>query len=162
MDPDDPERKQLRRDLAESHGNLGAFAMDLGRPPMAYAGLVPTVARRDGYPLGVPASDDRAFAPMSKAATVALLSARNGARQVAQPSPVGLGRTTFEVRPEGVVRTRFHARFPPSWSTVCTIPATAHGAPPGALPAAFPTASPSAAQAEAAARRPASSGAMAS
>lgn len=32
MGPDDPERKQLRRDLAESHSNLGAFAMDLGRP----------------------------------------------------------------------------------------------------------------------------------
>lgn len=32
MGPDDPERKQLCRDLAESHSNLGAFAMDLGRP----------------------------------------------------------------------------------------------------------------------------------
>lgn len=30
-DQDDPERKQLLRDVAESHGNLGAFCMDLGR-----------------------------------------------------------------------------------------------------------------------------------
>lgn len=30
-DHDDPERKQLLRDLAESHSNLGALSMDLGR-----------------------------------------------------------------------------------------------------------------------------------
>jgi len=29
---DDPERKQLMRDVAESHNNLGALSMDLGRP----------------------------------------------------------------------------------------------------------------------------------
>lgn len=32
MSADHPERKQLLRDLAESHGNLGALSMDLGRP----------------------------------------------------------------------------------------------------------------------------------
>jgi tetratricopeptide (TPR) repeat protein len=31
-DDDDPEKKQILRDVAESHGNLGALSMDLGRP----------------------------------------------------------------------------------------------------------------------------------
>ena len=35
MDADDPERRQLLRDLAESHNNLGALQMDLGRPAEA-------------------------------------------------------------------------------------------------------------------------------
>lgn len=35
MDADDPERRQLLRDLAESYNNLGALRMDLGRPGQA-------------------------------------------------------------------------------------------------------------------------------
>ena len=37
MPADHPERRQLRRDIAESHGNLGALSMDLGRPREAAA-----------------------------------------------------------------------------------------------------------------------------
>ena len=34
-DDEDPERRQLLRDVAESHGNQGALSMDLGRPSQA-------------------------------------------------------------------------------------------------------------------------------
>lgn len=35
MDADDPERRQLLRDLSDAHNNLGALQMDLGRPAEA-------------------------------------------------------------------------------------------------------------------------------
>lgn len=77
-DDEDPEKKQLRRDLAESHGNLGALSMNLGRAQEAAASH--RRAQRIYEDLEETEHERYANVSMAYGAALGLLNAFDGAR----------------------------------------------------------------------------------
>ena len=78
MDADDPERRQLLRDLSDIHNNLGALRMDLGRPAEAAPSFRRSLSIRED--LDETEHEKYAGTSMALGAALALLGDHQNAR----------------------------------------------------------------------------------